>query len=153
MLLKFGQSPHTVKRKANPTPFSAAKYYDYYLERPLPHLCDLKTASEWCFKEKISQSCWSLLSKLYLSRNWLQSRPPATGNNQGHGSRQDLQTSHSDTATTHKNTKSNMNMTLNYNHKGSYMIIHEICHDRRSWNFFQVLCTFWILRTFYVISF
>ena len=34
-------SPHTVKRKANPTPFSAAKYYDYYLERPLPHLCDL----------------------------------------------------------------------------------------------------------------
>ena len=93
-------------------------------------------------KEKISQSCWSLLSKLYLSRNWLQSRPPATGNDQGHGSRQDLQTSHSDTATTHKNTNSNMNMTLNYNHKGSYMIIHEICHDRRSWNFFQVLCTF-----------
>ena len=68
-------------------------------------------------KEKISQSCWSLLSKLYLSRNWLQSRPPATGNDQGHGSRQDLQTSHSDTATTHKNTNSNMNMTLNYNHK------------------------------------
>ena len=90
-------------------------------------------------RKKISQSCWSLLSKLYLSRNWLQSRPPATGNDQGHGSRQDLQTSHSDTATTHKNTNSNMNMTLNYNHKGSYMIIHEICHDRRSWNFFQVL--------------
>ena len=72
-------------------------------------------------KEKISQSCWSRLSKLYLSRNWLQSRPPATGNDQGHGSRQDLQTSHSDTATTHKNTNSNMNQEHDfklYNHKG-----------------------------------
>ena len=109
-------SPHTANERPTRLSFPLRKTMIIIWRDPSPIYVTYRQPPNDA-KEKISQSCWSLLSKLYLSRNWLQSRPPATGNDQGHGSRQDLQTSHSDTATTHKNTNSNMNMTLNYNHK------------------------------------